>query len=221
MSRNRSDGPARTVLIADDHEVIRFGLGQVVGKELKCASVLEAARFEDVIGQLGNPDIFLAIIDLKMPGLDSPKDLAKIRRQWPSVRVVVLSGSEDRADILACLEAGVHGYILKSERSEMVIEHLRFVLDGNIYVPPMLADLPSTANGRVRPGLAQAAAASSLTPRQRDVLQLISEGLSNKEIGTRLTLAEGTVKLHVAAVLRAIGVANRAHAAAVATQYLN
>ena len=220
MERLPRSKPPGTILVVDDHDVVRYGLARVLRHTFEKTRVIEAEQFPEVLEQLADPTIFLVIIDLGIPGLGSPRELAKLRRLRADVRVIVLSGSDSRADILAALEAGVHGYILKTDKTEKVIEHVKYVLAGEIYVPPVLAELKTDAAAKSNgPGNATASL-DVLTKRQREVLMLISEGLSNKEIGRRLDVAEGTVKMHVATILRATGTTNRAHAAAIGKQYL-
>ncbi|MGE0697703.1 MAG: response regulator [Hyphomicrobiaceae bacterium] len=205
------------LLIADDHEVFRYGLAQVLRRSLRLEAVLEAASFEEALAQLDDPRLLVAIFDLGMPGLCKIELLSKVRRKRPDVRLVVLSASEAREDILAALAAGAHGYIVKNTTTPALVEHVRNIMAGTIYVPPCLADLPpegaelSVANGD--PALA------GLTDRQRDVLKLIARGLSNKRIAHALSISEGTVKMHVTSILRVTGSSNRAQAAALGRQF--
>src|SRR5918999_1132731 len=153
-----------TILIADDHEVFRFGLSQLLRQELGAERILEAERFEEALGHLRDAALRLVIIDLGMPGLSSPDQLATIRTQRPDVLVVVISGSDAREDILAALAAGVHGYIVKSQRTTALIDKLRYVLGGEIYVPPSLADRPSPSTAQPT---RQAVSAGTLSERRR------------------------------------------------------
>ncbi len=224
----RDDGTGRreharqgVILVVDDHELIRRSVAQLLEREFPSSKVREASSFDEALALSADPDVFLAIVDLTMPGLGSPHELAKLRTLRPEVRVIVLSGSEERSDIIAALTAGVHGYIVKSERSETLLRRIRQVLDGEIYVPASIADLPADAP---RPAVAAEALpidADVLTRRQREVLQLITAGMSNKEIGRELKVAEGTVKMHVATILKAIGANNRAHAAAIGRKFIS
>ena len=210
-------GQRDIVLIADDHEIFRAGLAEVLRTELGAKRVIGAGCFEDALAQLNDAELTLAIFDLGMPGLESVRDLVQVRRRRPDIRVVVLSGSTDREDILAALEAGVHGYLVKNQRTDELVGRLKHVLSGEIYVPPILALLPPVVlTAADQPGKA----VHPLTSRQRQVLELIAEGLSNKEIADRLSLSEGTVKMHVAATFRAIGASNRAQAVAIGNEYL-
>lgn len=208
------------VLIADDHEVTRFGLGQLVRDELGATRVLEAARFETAVQQLDQRDLGLAIIDLGMPGLPGPQALAEIRQERPDVRLVILSASTVRDDILGCLAAGVHGYIIKTEGLDQLVGCLRHVLRGEIYVPPRLADLEAASSPAAESVQAAPTPApdilSRLTPRQINVLRCIEKGMTNKEIARELGITDRTVKMHLSTVYPLLGVHNRTQAAAVA-----
>ena len=192
-----------TVLVADDHVVFRIGLMQLLKRRLKAKRVLEATSFAEVVEHLNQKDVTLAILDLGMTGMSSPKDIAQVRLLRPDAHVVVLSASDRREDILEALSAGVHGYIVKSQKPDGLIDRLRYILTGEIYVPPVLAELPS-----------QRTAETTLTSRQRQVLKGVVEGKSNREIARALNISEGTVKLHLAGLFKLLGATNRAHAAA-------
>lgn len=220
-SESHSAGRRGVILVADDHELIRKSMSEVLLHEFEGSQVMATGHFDQALELVADPAVYLAIVDLTMPGMNSPRDLLKLRKLRPDLHVVVLSGSESRADILAALEAGVHGYIPKKEPTSLVIKRIRHVLDGEIYIPPSVADLSAEAAEAAEsaaPGQTQLD--EVLTPRQREVLQLITEGMSNKEIGRRLGVAEGTVKMHVATILKAIGANNRAHAAAIGRKYV-
>jgi DNA-binding NarL/FixJ family response regulator len=210
----------RSILIVDDHQLIRQSMAQLLRSAFPGTVVVEADTFADTLSLLADAAIFLAVVDLSIPGMAGPHDLSQIRRKRPDIRVVVLTGSSLRTDIITALEAGVHGYIVKNERSEQVIAHIRHVMNGNIYVPPSIAvfDTATTPSNLGRPS---ASLLQALTQRQKDVLRLITEGLSNKEIGRKLAISEGTVKMHVATTLRSIGASNRAHAASIGRTYFD
>ena len=142
MSNHRAIDIKGTVLLADDHQVVRIGVGQMLRSELGVKKVVEAERFDEAMKIIENQPIALAIFDLGMPGVDRPATLAVVRAKQPETKVVVLSASESRSDILAALEAGVHGYLVKAGRMEAIVDTLRYVMSGGIYVPPLLADRP-------------------------------------------------------------------------------
>lgn len=215
----------RVVLIADDDEFFRLALKSILLNALGFAQVLETGSLDEALERLGDrTDISLALFDLAMPGMESAASLGAVRECFPQIRVAVVSGSRRRRDILLALEAGVHGYVHKGVGAPELARALGKVMDGEIYVPASLADLPAVAD-EVPANLASAGSlrdpnrSASLTPRQREVLQLLVQGKSNKEIARSLNLGEGTVKIHLASLFRNLGVNNRS-AAAVAGLHL-
>lgn len=224
MSERKPNLSVNSVLVADDHGVTRFGLMEFLKSKLHVRSAFEAQRFGDALQILKNQKVDLAIFDLGIPGLRSAKDLGQIREQWPNMRLVVLSGSELRSNILAALEAGVHGYIVKTETMEDLAERLGYVISGGIYVPPSLADRTAgmMAEAQASSSIDQPAAGlPKITQRQKQVLRGIITGQSNKQIANDLKLSVGTVKMHVSAVLTALGAQNRSHAASLGRRLLD
>jgi DNA-binding NarL/FixJ family response regulator len=192
------------ILLADDHALFREGVKQLLARLHPRAQVMEAANGAEVLhAARAQQDFDLVLLDLAMPGVDGFSGLAAFRAHAPSTPVVVLSASEDAADVRAALDGGASGFIPKSSASEVILGALRLVLAGGVYVPPMLLG-----------GLAQATKADldALTPRQREVLALLAQGLSNKKIGDTLGLSEATVKQHVSAILKTLNVGNRMQA---------
>lgn len=220
MTRPGNSTQKGTVLIVDDHEIIPFGMSKVICDLLPAGKVEWAANFAAAKAKLDDPDLILAIFDLGLPDLTHPRDLVAVRRRRPDIKVVVLSGRESRGDILAALEAGVHGYLLKREPVATLVKRLHLVMEGEIYVPPLLADLsempPPTSAVETTGG----ELAHKLTERQREMLECLVKGLSNKEIGRASGIAEGTVKMHLANLYRVIGASNRTQAAAIARRIL-
>jgi DNA-binding NarL/FixJ family response regulator len=208
--------PTPCALIADDDAFFRIALGALLSRQLGFATVLEAGSLDDALELLGTrPEISLALFDLSMPGMKQAASLAAVRECAGHVTLAVVSASSARQDILGALGAGVHGYVPKALGPVELVKALKTVLSGEVYVPASLAqagpaDPVAIANGGDR---AQEAL-SRLTQRQREVLQALIEGKSNKEIARLLGLGEGTVKIHVAALLRTLQLPNRAAAAA-------
>ncbi len=199
--------PTMKVLIADDHSVFRQGVRLILGDLAADVAILEASDFVEALSVAeATDDISLVLVDLRMPAMDGFEGLRALRRVLPRVPIMVLSASEDSADVFRSLECGASGYLAKSAPAATMLEALRLVLVGGIYVP---RDLVAGGEAlRPRPVEAESETAS-LTPRQRAVLALIADGLSNKEIGYRLGTSEGTVKAHVTAIMRSLGVRNR------------
>jgi len=151
----------------------------------------------------------MALLDLNMPGMNGVAGITRFREQASDVPVVVISASEDVADIKEILDAGAMGYIPKSSSSQVILSALRLVLAGGVYVPVNVlhdADSPSEPAHKVRGGI-------HLTDRQLDVLHLIIQGKPNKVIARELQLSEGTVKIHLASIYRALNASNRTEAA--------
>lgn len=215
-TRNEFQG---TVLIADDHEVYRIGLVQLLRRSLKVRRFLEAASFAQIVEHLEDKDVTLAILDLLMPGFEDAKKIMPMRHLRPDIQIVVLSGSDSRKDILEALSAGAHGYIVKTQNTEQLVDRLRYILAGEIYVPPVLAELPPQPTEERAPGC-ETEPPKRLSSRQRQVLEGLVEGKSNKEIARELNVAEGTVKIHLAALFRVLGATNRAHAVALGKQLI-
>lgn len=199
-------------LIADDHELFRSGLKQLLVDNLGAQDVREAETLDQAIEILTNEGAGdLILVDLRMPGMSGAEALAALRDGFPNAKLAVVSAWEERADIIAALSAGVHGYIPKSLSSAEIAAALRAILDGQIFAPPTL--------GRREPGAPSRAPAPSdgedkLTTRQKEVLGELLKGQASKEIARTLDIAEGTVKIHLAAIYRALGVRTRAEAIA-------
>jgi DNA-binding NarL/FixJ family response regulator len=193
-------------LIADDHVIFRYGLRSILECIEKNAELFEASDFEQVLRLAErHPDLTVVIVDLRMPAMNAFAGLRALRETLPAIPILVLSASEDADDVFQALEAGASGYLAKSAPADTLVEALRLVMVGGIYVPRALIKGRET-----RPRQAAAVAeAPLLTPRQREVLGLISTGQSNKEIAHRLGTSEGTIKAHISAIMRRLGVHNR------------
>jgi DNA-binding NarL/FixJ family response regulator len=204
------------ILVADDHTLFRDGLRYMLAQLDDDVEILEAKDCAEALALVGSrSDLDLVLLDLAMPGMDGLAGLRALRVRRPSVPVVILSGSEEPADVRQALDRGAMGFIPKSSTSQVMLGALRLVLSGGVYLPPAFLE-------RFQPGRTPTAAppieALGLTPRQHDVLRLLGRGQSNKEIARVLGLAEGTVKLHISAILRALGVDNRTQAVIVAAR---
>jgi len=202
---------AITALIADDHELFRSGLKQLLSDSLGIDDVREAATLDQAIEILTNEGAGdLVLVDLRMPGMSGAEALAALRDGFPDAKIAVISAWEERAEILAALSAGVHGYIPKSLSSSEIAAAIQSILDGRIFAP--------AAIGKREPGApittAQGVGESKLTLRQKDVLNELLKGQASKEIARTLDIAEGTVKIHLAAIYRALDVRTRAEAIA-------
>jgi DNA-binding NarL/FixJ family response regulator len=179
--------------------------------------VREAETFDQAIEILtaeGAGD--LVLVDLRMPGMSGSgaEALAALRDGFPDAKVAVVSAWEERAEIIAALSAGVHGYIPKSLSSAEIGAALRTILDGQIFVPPALGKREAGPAPSPRFSTIIEGGDAKLTARQKEVLNELLKGQASKEIARTLDIAEGTVKIHLAAIYRAVGVRTRAEAIA-------
>jgi len=193
------------VLIADDHPMVRDALARTVQQLAPSVEVFQAADSEGLMKLLQDAAADLALVDLNMPGMDGVAGVRRVRDAAPLLPLVVASGQDDPATIRAVLAAGAAGFVPKTSSSELLLQALRIVLAGGVFVPPQApADLHA--------GAAPPADTTGLTPRQRDVLRGLLRGAPNKLIARELGLTEGTVKIHIAAILRVLQVHNRTEA---------
>lgn len=214
----------RTALISDDDEFFRMALAKILDEKLGYTEVVETASFDEAVARLEHlGQVSLAIFDLSMPGLDSPAALRTIRESFDVARLVVVTASRKRSDVLMSLEAGAHGFVSKSQGVGELESALRQILDGTVYVPRTLAELETSqepSGDGPAPASGREDRLPRLTPRQRQVLDKLVDGKSNKEIARELDLGPGTIKVHLAALFRNLGVANRAAAAVAGARLL-
>jgi DNA-binding NarL/FixJ family response regulator len=203
------------VLLADDHALFREGVRLVLENLVDGPlDVVEAGDFVQAVAALrAGGEFDVGLVDLNMPGMDGFDGIEAVCRAAPNMHLVVISASESPSDVRRALDAGAQGYIAKTSSSSSMLDAIRQVLSGDTYLSPRLevASANEGAAGRDQ-------ARNVLTPRQRDVLAMLRQGKSNKEIARDLNLAEITVKLHVTAILRALGVENRTQAAILAAK---
>jgi len=204
------------ILIGDDHQLFREGLRlQLLEFDAKF-DVYSAASFTEVFSCLQQVDnMELALIDLGMPGMGWKAGLATLAKDYPLLPVIVVSGEDDQAVILETLNLGVEGYIPKTSSGEVMINAIRLVLAGGVYLPREVlthALPPVFANEGIEDIASSKGASSSLSPRQQEVVVLIANGNSNKQIASLLGLSDGTVKTHISSILRILNVNNRTQA---------
>ncbi|MBT6093775.1 MAG: response regulator transcription factor [Rhodospirillaceae bacterium] len=178
--------------------------------------VVEAASYGEARERIANEQAFdMALVDLAMPGLDDFTGLRNLCEEIGEVPVVVVSAMEGGNEIRKAMDCGASGYVPKTLDSNVVLSALKLVFSGGVYLPTNLLGTAESEGGSERRG--SNGGKGPLTPRQCDVLDLMAKGYSNKEIARTLDLAEGTVKLHVTALLKALDVSNRTQAVIKAT----
>ena len=210
------------ILIADDHRLV---VEAVKGKLAELAEQVDftAVSTLEELQAVDAESCDLALIDLGMPGAEGIQHVRELRVRSPSLPIIVLSGTADVALMRDTLDCGALGFIPKAYSSEVMLSAVRLVLAGGVYVPPaLLAPVapPSAAATRAAgPSLSMDSVRQVLTARQVEVLDLLSQGKPNKLIGRSLGISEGTVKIHLAAIFRALNARNRTEAV-VAAQHL-
>jgi len=197
------------ILVVDDHPLVLHALGAVLPELDPTLSVLGATDRGEALRALArHPACALVLLDLALPGVRGVDFLVELRRQYPRLPVLVLSATHDRATIGAALAAGARGFVAKTASPRMLHDALRTVLAGGEHVTRDIARTRTYQGAGIDP------ATLGLTQRQSDVLQLLAQGKPNKLICRDLNLSEGTVKVHVSAILRALNVHSRAQAIA-------
>lgn len=219
------------IVIADDHRLIVEAVVDKLSELGPGVTFVQAMSVPELLTSV-TADVDLLLVDLVMPGAQGLSHVLEVRRRYPDVRIIVLSGQEDRELMREVLEAGVMGFIPKAYSPAVMLSAVRLVLSGGVYVPPMMLtgmDLtPARETSAVAPDVhvpesrndalgapgrnSMPQLRSVLTERQMNVLALLSEGKPNKLISRNLGISEGTVKIHLAAIFRALGVRNRTEA---------
>jgi two-component system, NarL family, nitrate/nitrite response regulator NarL len=204
------------LLVVDDHPVLRDGLAALLrqmGPETVVLQAGDAAQALTLVAQ--HADLDAVVLDIAMPGIDGFRAITEFGRLRPELPIVVLSSSESADDVRHALSQGALGYVPKSASQKTLISAIRLVLNGELYVPPLILAEAAATRSTVPPTDASSARAV-LTDRQIDVLRRVCEGASNRTIAIELGLSEKTVKAHISAIFKALNVVNRTQAAAAA-----
>jgi DNA-binding NarL/FixJ family response regulator len=213
------------ILVLDDHGVYRMGLCSLISAEIPRAEVIEASSLIEALPQIRSGSFDLVLVGTGLSDCRLLDSLKATREASPATRLVVVSSADTRADILASLAAGFHGFISKHQSDTDILAAITDILSGRIYVPWSLAEAGDGGGGRFNgealPTLSTESDLFKLTKRQREVLSLLAWGKSNKEIARSLDIAEATTKIHMAALVRALGVRNRTEAAYKAGKLVN
>lgn len=209
------------LLVIEDHALVRVGLVQTLHQLDAEVKVCEAADCEAGCAILSEADDFdLVILDLALPGIDGLTCLNLLRQRYPALPVVIVSAYDDAHTVNRALKAGAAGFIPKSYSGDRLLDSLRSVLDGVIFVPePSLPGQNGIAVAPPPAGKGISPAEAGLTDRQADVLALMVKGRSNREIADLLGLSEGTVKIHITAIFKALGVSSRTQALVAVTKH--
>lgn len=195
------------IVIVDDHQIVRDGLRSVMEKEEDFQVVAEADNGRDGVRACRDLGPDVVIMDITMPDLNGIEAARKIGAECPDTRVIALSMHSDKRYVTRMLEAGAAGYLLKESAIDEVVRAVRAVAAGQSYLSPPVADIV-IADFRVKPGRETAADGSVLTDREREVLQLLAEGRTSKEIAGALDVSPKTVEAHRRQIMDKLGIHN-------------
>jgi DNA-binding NarL/FixJ family response regulator len=203
------------IFITDDHPLFREGVARSLDAEPDITVIGEAGSGEEALSQIPDtlPDVLL--LDITMPGAGGIETAKKVAANWPVINIMMLTVSEEQENLMAALKAGARGYILKGVTARELANAVRMVASGGVYISPALAGgilFEMTAKKQVDP-------LNELTDREREILNLVAEGLTNREIGARLHLAEKTIKHYMTNVLQKLQVRSRVEAALLAQKH--
>jgi DNA-binding NarL/FixJ family response regulator len=200
----RSNGPIK-VLAVDDHPLVREGIGAVIASEPDIALVAEAANGREAIECFRTHHPEVTLMDLQMPQMSGFDAMIKIREEFPSARIIVLTTYHGDIQALRAIRAGAAGYLLKSMVRRELVDTIRSVHAGKRYIPAEIAA-----------ELAEHVSDDALSPREIEVLRLVAQGNSNKQIAAQLAIVEETVKTHMTNILSKLGANDRTHAVTIA-----
>lgn len=198
------------ILIVEDHALVREAMVQGLGRLGAGVRCIEAGSADEALACLdAEGSVDLAVIDLMLPEMSGFSLLAILGKRFPDMPAIVVSAMDDEASVRRAMKAGASGFVSKSSSGDTLLQAVREVLDGGVPTPPRFAPAaPTPTPRRARPLAEQ----YGLTTAQARVLELLANGSTNREIADSLGLSEGTVKVHMTAIFRALGVVNRAQA---------
>ena len=203
------------ILIVDDHALVRRGLGHVVRECFEEAAVVEAGDARQALDAMSSQDVDVALVDVRMPDLDGLDLLHRMREGWPEVPVIMLTSFDHAQYVRRALAEGAAGYMLKDATPEDLEQAINVALSGggNVLSPKVIQNLFEERETSGSDEAEGPRPSTALTQRETDILSLLAEGRSNRDISRALFLSEKTVKAHLAAIFRKLGVTNRTQAA--------
>jgi len=203
------------IMIVDDHALVRRGMGHVVRESFDDADVVEAAGAGEALHVMETTPADIALVDVRMPGTDGLELLHDMRSRWPDVPVIMLTTFDHAHYVRRALAEGAAGYLLKDATPEDLEQAIKVALSGggNVLSPRVIQNLFDAIDGEGEESEPRHRPSTGLTQRETDILSLLAEGKSNRDISRALFLSEKTVKAHLAAIFRKLGVSNRTQAA--------
>ena len=206
------------VLLVDDHPVVREGLRTMLAKTLDIEVVAEAGDGFEAIDKVSKYQPHVVLMDLRMPNLDGLEATRRIKKQLPSTAIIILTMYDKDGYVMDAVKAGAGGYLLKDTSKDLLINAIRAVNSGGMLIKTSLLreafrDLTETSDAQPLSKATSIMTPSELTSREHDVLQLLTQGQSNKEIGRALCISEDTAKKHVQTIMLKLRVSDRTQAA--------
>lgn len=202
------------VLVVDDHDLFRRGLMEVLDEESDLKVIGEARNGQEAIDRAAELSPDIVFMDLNMPGQNGIETTAFLTQEWPDLKVLVLTVSEEAADLYNALKVGARGYVLKISSPQEIIDALRQVHQGWVVVSPAMAPRFLSELGQPDDTSQPVVAGETrLTLREQEILRLVARGFSNSQIGDELIVSENTVKSHVKNILGKLHMKNRSEAA--------
>ncbi len=201
------------ILIVEDHALVREALTQTLSRLEPDMELVEASGADEAIERLNSgSDWDLVVVDLMLPDMNGFSLLGVIAKRFPDVPAIVVSAMDDAVSVRRAIKGGASGFVSKASPGDVLCEAVRTVLDGGVF-------LPDVDRGAVKRAAAPVNERFGLTPAQTRVMELLSQGKTNREIADLLGLSEGTVKVHMSAIFRALKVSNRAQALVVISRH--
>jgi len=217
MTKGKAQGPIR-VLIVEDHTIVREGLHLLLQRNREIAIVGEASNGQEAIELAAalQPDVIL--MDIRLPDVDGLEATQRIKVEYPGIAVIMLTMHDDEEYVIGAVRAGAAGYILKDVSPNDLVSAIRTVYDGGTIIEPSLLrkTLGTLASSGSMGAERLAQEIEPLTPREQEVLEVLVEGMTNREIGEALFISEQTVKSHVSAIIQKLGASDRTQAAVIA-----
>ena len=202
------------ILIVEDHALTRFALKAALKNEKLPGEIFEAPNADCAFEILKEKPVALVIMDLGLPGTDGVKASREIKKQFPEIKIIVLTSHNERQEVLECMECGVNAYCSKDIKPEKLISLINDVLNGAIWYDPFVSDVVLDAAKKINSAPKQKSEKNyNLTCRELKVLNLIKSGDSNLEIAKKLNISINTTKVHVCSILQKLGVDDRTQAA--------
>jgi two-component system NarL family response regulator len=189
------------VMIVEDHFMVRVGLVSIINSQPDMLIVAESKNGLEAVELFAEVQPDVTLMDLRIPGIDGVKAISAIMKDYPQARIIVISTYGGDEDIFRAMQAGARGYFLKHVEAQDLIDAIRAVHAGECRLPPEVASR-----------LVERMHRSELSPREMEVFELIAKGLSNKEIASKLSISEGTVRVHISHLLAKLGCSDRAQA---------